>query len=78
MFNPQDRVAVSIAQLHNKTSVVEKGEVVSILGQTAKVVLDGEDVPRTVSVSSLNRIGDVFGEETGRPNEMPVIDAIRR
>lgn len=77
MFNPSDAVVVTIPQLHGKIGLVENGEVLSVSGQTAMVMLAGEDVPREVPLDRLQPREDLFGNMTERPNEMPVIDAIR-
>ena len=78
MFKPNDEVAVSMPQLHGRSSVIEKGEVVSISGNMATVVLKGEDAPRRVPVDRLHDAEEYFGGMTGMPNEPCVIDAIRR
>jgi len=78
-FKANDQVIVSIPQLHTRASLLEKGEVISIEGNHAQVQLQGEDIPRTVPVDRLAPAEAVFGSGmTGRPNELPVIDAIRR
>ena len=78
MFQPSDKVAVSMPQLYNNTSVIEEGEIVSVGGDRAVVMLAGEDVPREIPLDRLTSVSNVFGDMTERPNEMPVIDAIRR
>lgn len=77
MLKPQDEVVVTIPQLHGNVSLVERGEIVSLGDRSAKVILANEDVPRDVPLDSIRQVSEVYGEETGRPNEMPVIDAIR-
>ncbi len=78
MFKAQDDVAVSIPQLHGRISVIERGEVIDVQGETATVMLQGEDIPRTVSLDCLTHAPELFGQMTDRPNEMPVLDQIRR
>jgi len=77
-FKPQEQVVVSVPQLHGKSSVLEQGEILSIHGQEASVVLQGEDIPRTVPLDRLSHIEETYGQEySGRPNEMPVLNQIR-
>jgi hypothetical protein len=77
MFKASDRVVVSIPQLHGKISVIESGEVISVEGNEATVMLAGEEVPRTVPLDRLQAEQETFGGMTERPNEMPVINQIR-
>lgn len=77
-FKATDEVVVTIPQLHNRTSVLEKAEVIAVHGDKATVILANEEVPRVVGVDCLQHSSEVFGDDTGRPNEMPVLDQIRR
>lgn len=57
----------------NKSAVVTEGEFISATGDQATVVLDGEEVARTVPLSSIVASDSAIGN-LSRPGEMPVID----
>jgi hypothetical protein len=76
-FGPQDAIVVSMPQLHGKVSIIEKGEVISVSGSEAQVMLEGEESPRMVPLDRLKKQDEVFGAPTDRPNELPILNQIR-
>jgi hypothetical protein len=76
-FQPQDSVVVSQKQLHGNSSVLLDGEVISVQGNSATVIFEGEEAPRTVALESMALKETVYGD-TSRPGELPVLDQIRR
>lgn len=77
-FQPQDKIVLSEKQLHGNAAILLDGEVISIEGSRACVAIDGEVVPRMVPIDSLSKASAMYGDDpSGRPNEMPVFNAIR-
>ncbi len=78
-LHPQDRVVVSDHQLHGNMDVLSEGEVLSVADGVAEVVLDNEIVSRQFPVASVSKADSMYGGDlSGRPNEMPVVNALRR
>ena len=77
-FKANDSVVVALPQMHTRSSVLETGEIISVQGEQATVMITGEDVPRNVPVANLSMAEDVYGQETGNPYEMPVLNQERR
>lgn len=76
----QEGSAVFVAekQTHGNISLITSGELISVQGNQAVVMLEGEDVPRSVSVASVSPAEPVLGNMSGLFNEMPVIDMTPR
>ena len=68
------RVTVSQSRLHGNISEISSGELVSIQGNMATVVLDGHFIGTEVPVSSLVPEDDSLGSMSGRPNEHAVLN----
>ena len=68
------RIAVSQKQLHGNSSVITSGELVSVNGNTATVLLDGEAVVREVAVSALASSDALIGSISNRANEQSIVN----
>ncbi len=62
-LEPNDSIVLMQNQLHGNSKVILNGELVSIEGNSATVLIAGEEVPREVSLDQLQKADDVFGGE---------------
>lgn len=74
-FSPNQRVTVSQKQrLLNNSSVITAGEFISATGNTAMVLLEGEEVPREVPLDAVSDSASSLGNISSRRGEASVID----
>lgn len=71
---PNSRIVVSQKQQHINAAVITPGELISVHGNTAMVMLEGEAVARTVNIDAISSSDELLGDQTNRPNEHSVID----
>jgi hypothetical protein len=64
--------------LHGNIAEVTSGELVSVQGNAATVVLDGHTIGVDVALSSITPEEGSLGNMSGRPNEHAVIDLTPR
>lgn len=77
-IKPHDKVVVKVPQLHGNLSSLHDAEVISISGSQALILIDGDDTPKSKPISELTKATAMYGAEMIRPNELPVVNAIRR
>lgn len=77
-IKPHDKVVVKVKQLHGNLSTLHDAEVISISGSQALILIDGDDTPKPKPLLELTKAQTMYGAELLRPNELPVVNAIRR
>lgn len=73
---PNQSVVVSQkqAQLGNSSSAITAGEFISSTGDKALVLLEGEDIPREVSLANVASSESIIGNISSRRGESAIID----
>lgn len=74
----KQRVTVFEKQLHGNQSNLIDGSVISISGESAKVLIDGEEIARTFQLDKLKSSDATYGSERTSNYDNAVINAIRR
>jgi glutamine synthetase type III len=74
----KQRVTVAEKQLHGNQSNISEGSVISISGESAKVLIDGETLAREFPVEKLQSAAATFGYDRQDPSDNQVMNQIRR